>query len=528
MEASPVKPTHNEESPAVDKKETRKSKKKNAENLGTFIVEAKPESEKDNKDSSDKGESFWGRFGSDDKEKIELPDDNTAETETSNDLAPELDGEAPLEHLSRVEAEAVIQNIARIRAEEIGEERNDLEPGSIAELQARAAEAFMAMAAVTGDVELARESIGSTYDDEDLPAEPTEGATTERPSENSDVESMPAEDDDPLLAGGAGGSGTPPEPPTGGGAFYRMSPSGAETPGPIGPSDVVHESSHAASGALVGGIVGYLAGRREGRVKTEKKLMPVQQKLEKEVRSLQQQLMTTEFAIRDAVAKKEQARQSPGTQESSRRRPAERPIAAEIARAVPKVPAERLGHVIITAEAVPVKSTQRVEALSPENAASIEKNVMAMSRRELFDISDKIIIDGASLRQVYETHLIGERGLRRLVTEYLRGGNVKKKLRRELIEREIDFERDPILRDRARSSVSGGGKSAVNSLIHEAAAVALPDDASKDGTQQVKVQQQKQADAVKPDNPHHIADVSLVTLIAVLLALVIIVSVSHH
>ena len=57
------------------------------------------------------------------------------------------------------------------------------------------------------------------------------------------------------------------------------------------------------------------------------------------------------------------------------------------------------------------------------------------------------MIDGSSLRQIYETRLVGERGLRRLVAEHLRGGDLKRAFRREITEREIDFERDPAMRD---------------------------------------------------------------------------------
>jgi hypothetical protein len=72
-----------------------------------------------------------------------------------------------------------------------------------------------------------------------------------------------------------------------------------------------------------------------------------------------------------------------------------------------------------------------------------------MSRQELLAVSSKIRVDGTTLRQIYETRLVGERGLRRMVAEHLKGGDVKRQLRKEIIEREIDFERDPVLRDRA-------------------------------------------------------------------------------
>ena len=70
-----------------------------------------------------------------------------------------------------------------------------------------------------------------------------------------------------------------------------------------------------------------------------------------------------------------------------------------------------------------------------------------LSRAELLSISEHIGVETSSLRNVYETHLIGEHALRRLVAEYLQGGDVQMALRREIVEHEIDHERDPALRD---------------------------------------------------------------------------------
>jgi hypothetical protein len=44
-----------------------------------------------------------------------------------------------------------------------------------------------------------------------------------------------------------------------------------------------------------------------------------------------------------------------------------------------------------------------------------------------------------------------------LVTEHLSGGDIKKALKREIVERELDFERDPSLRDMTPSHNGGLG-----------------------------------------------------------------------
>ena len=100
-----------------------------------------------------------------------------------------------------------------------------------------------------------------------------------------------------------------------------------------------------------------------------------------------------------------------------------------------------------------------------------------MSRTELLSLSEKIVVDGSSLRQVYETRLVGEKGLRRLIQEYLGNGDIKKALRREIVEREVDFERDPILRDNApQPGLSAGGTATtLKELLKKANAASLDD-----------------------------------------------------
>jgi hypothetical protein len=107
---------------------------------------------------------------------------------------------------------------------------------------------------------------------------------------------------------------------------------------------------------------------------------------------------------------------------------------------------EHLGHMLINGEAVPARSQQKApEMLKPEAGKRIE----TLNRVDLLSLSEKIIVDGTSLRQIYESRLVGERGLRRLIAEYMNGGDLKKALKHEIVEREIDFERDPAMRDLA-------------------------------------------------------------------------------
>lgn len=105
------------------------------------------------------------------------------------------------------------------------------------------------------------------------------------------------------------------------------------------------------------------------------------------------------------------------------------------------LPPERIGQVLISSEAQPDQTDS-----AATSAEAISKRVATMSRRELLELSEEIAVDNTTLRHVYDTHLIGENGLRRLVHEHMRGGNLKEALQHEILEHETAFERDPQLR----------------------------------------------------------------------------------
>ncbi|HSW85558.1 MAG TPA: hypothetical protein VLF79_03025 [Candidatus Saccharimonadales bacterium] len=116
-----------------------------------------------------------------------------------------------------------------------------------------------------------------------------------------------------------------------------------------------------------------------------------------------------------------------------------------------------------------------VKAESKPAKARQLKNIETIARPELLKMSENVMIDGTSLRQIYETHLVGENGLRRLLTEHYQGGDLKKALRREIVERQIDFERDPAVRDMASYQIladadikTDGGKAALDKLLKRA------------------------------------------------------------
>lgn len=194
--------------------------------------------------------------------------------------------------------------------------------------------------------------------------------------------------------------------------------------------------NNAAADMFVGGVVGYLIGRRRGRIKAEKQLIPIQKKLEKQVKALQSDIANKENAIRLAVTERQS--QAPHVAELTQ--------ASSISQA-------------IESNAVPaVEQIQRVNNARPENRPAIpaveiapeltaDVHVETMRRQDLLELAEKVHVEGTTLRRVFETHLISEKGLRRVLAEHLRGGDVIKALNMEMTEHQIDFERDPILRD---------------------------------------------------------------------------------
>ena len=415
---------------------------------------------------------------------------------------------------------------------------------------------------------------------EELPddMEEAEEAAEELPAEDIEDAPTPLDDEDevdlggpPSGNGGAGpgygsGGGSGGTPPGGGGGPGARGPGGPGAPGgpggpagpggpgnpnvpPVGPPNqppqppnpnqapqnpnvqpqapnVYYVNRHNLGDALLGGLVGYLIGRRRGRIKTEKRLLPVQKKLEKNVRQLEHDITRKEQLL---VAAKRQQRQEQMARSVPQERPQtrrekqpEKTVQPESRLAMQKPKAERLAKVILAAEAQRVTEKKATEIRTTAKQNIRPEQAKTMHRAELMDVAEKIMVEGASLRQIYETRLIGEHQLRFLVSEFLQGKDIRSDLRKEMIEHEIDFERDPIMRDRVRSMVqSSGASSGLSQLL--ASAGALPAEVAK---------KEERYDPWKTPHPQDIQDekdrkddraanMALVTGIVVLIVIIV-------
>lgn len=178
------------------------------------------------------------------------------------------------------------------------------------------------------------------------------------------------------------------------------------------------------------------------------------------------------------------------------------------------------------AQAYSLEAPQKVTT-DPVRGRTSHSNIETLERAELLLVSEKIIVDGTDLRKIYETRLIGEWGLRRLVIEHLRGGNMKKALRYEILERETDFELDPAMRDKAKAYLNNqeSGSPNLQALLQKAGVV-LPNE--NEQTAPTKLRPNEMAKKQDTQARRRVLDISLTSIILILLAIIILLLISRH
>lgn len=562
-----------------DDDSSKKSKSRRAEKLGAIIVEPKSkDSEVSDFRPSENGdhESFWRKLSGreDTAEGDERPDEGHGESEELSLVLPEIDAAADPEEFNDIDRRFAETELARAHRQAIeaefsvaSEESEDA--GSI-EAELMALEAFYdgiikdhmpleeAFSEAMDGMGVAPETGEQQYDMVG-PEEIIQGrhdaydrlwvADDEESPVATDQEAVEQMDDGASAPGGSGhGAGSvPPQPPSynvGGNSIPQppqQPPVRRPVPVPASSGREAREPRYTRSNvigaALVGGIVGYLIGRRRGRIKTEKKLLPVQKKLEKDVAALEGDIFKKEAALRK-VAREQQYQQKNADRLKRQTARKEQQLAAETSAEQPAVMTrhalervhtqaleanqlhgkkapERIGKVLISAEHPSSELAKKAEAKKQAGRHS-----ETMSRRELMEISDKIAVNNTNLRRIYETHLVGEQGLRRLVEAHLRGGDISRVLQQEMLEHQIDFERDPVMRDHRpeQDVATRNSGSALDKLLsqsgladrgqHEEQAV-MQARAAHQATEEQKSQQRQRA-----------VDVALVGTVLVLVAVI--------
>ena len=263
---------------------------------------------------------------------------------------------------------------------------------------------------------------------------------------NSETADYEDDDSAPSRPGRAGGSSGGRGPSAFGlgamsGTLFGMN--AARTPGTAAETGArTGESSAVAGGFIIGGIVGYLLGRRRGRIKTEARLKPVQEKLEMQVSALYANVAAKETRIRELAAERDQSRRS------------------EQASTATAIEQSR------SATRLPEKPAAQVSREAPRPAPA---NAEKMNLQQVLELSDEIVIGATTVRKIFETNLISERGLRRVVNEFLQGKDHLPILAAELAAKDRDHELDPRLRDRP-PEVAGSATMSDTQLSSHAAA----------------------------------------------------------
>ena len=209
---------------------------------------------------------------------------------------------------------------------------------------------------------------------------------------------------------------------------------------------------------LAGGVLGYFIGRRRGRIKTEKKLLPVQHRLEKQVGDLQFQLALREAKVRKlayekaishphihaalpkrlkelqelqkARLKKDDFERTDKARDAVKKARGEDVAKAGLAAKVAEM-ASRTSEDDQSA-ATPSKSaaqTTKPTSSLPKPEATRAKDIPLS---ELLLIAEQLPIEDRDLRVLYEKGRISQHGLRRVIEAYLRGERFDRILREEL------------------------------------------------------------------------------------------------
>lgn len=205
-----------------------------------------------------------------------------------------------------------------------------------------------------------------------------------------------------------------------------------------------------------------------------------------------------------------------------------RPVALEANQLHGKeLPPERIGHVLMSGEAKETKPQSSTDASKMEID---QQRVATMSRSELLELSDEITVDHTTLRHIYDTHLIGENGLRRLVYEHMRSGNLREALHHEILEHETGFERDPQLRHQApfkpiQAARPKQDRPSLDDLLSKAGLVKL--EPSKELTAPKLLSEHLASRSGPQTRQRRLLDMAFIGIILILLVLVIILAMSR-
>lgn len=149
---------------------------------------------------------------------------------------------------------------------------------------------------------------------------------------------------------------------------------------------------------------------------------------------------------------------------------AERPNTGEQLQHIAEQTAERAAELADRHRTPPERSQEHAdskvatEAPVPQNRPAERASGAGepqMRAPELYKLSQSIRVEGVSVAEMFAARRIDEAGLRRIVSEFLRGRNVEKIITEEVVRLQIKFELDPQLRrKRSIAGRAAAGKAA--------------------------------------------------------------------
>lgn len=376
------------------------------------------------------------------------------ESSTIEHTQDSIETEAQDEVLSDDESQYAVNAIVDGRQEEVEAELSEAQKGSPEEIEAAASAALLD--AVQEHIEAgepAEQAIESAAEEtlaeiEDMANEASAEVTgeTEPPQEAID-EDTEDEPDDPLATANAAAQlqpqpprpiirpmVVPPPPPPGGpnnptppsSQTYHVPHFGAAPNPNAAPNTqtTTERRKHRAGDMLVGGVVGYLIGRRRGRIKTEARLLPIQEKLERQVTDLQKAIDEKETEVRSSAREK----LVPKVASVEKNHQTATELAPEHVAAAVKLPGIEM---IEPATETRQETSQDVlpEVQKPERILTQEKMVdwKIASFAEVLTMAATIEVhvkhQRRNIRELFERGSISKEEVRRLVVEYARGGS---------------------------------------------------------------------------------------------------------
>jgi hypothetical protein len=153
--------------------------------------------------------------------------------------------------------------------------------------------------------------------------------------------------------------------------------------------------------------------------------MPVQHKLEREVEDLKETIAAKEHEVRMLAKKRFEAEESPPPARKEAIKRVKDKLVVPLESAIENMPVPSFSE-IATSQSEVIEHTPIVEAqLAAARPEAMPSSAEQLSLNRVLQIAETVKVGEVSLKEMYETNRLYEEGLRKAVTEHLRGGSVE-------------------------------------------------------------------------------------------------------